>query len=94
MAVLLIPCSSPDLVGKRLECYIRSVDDVIPTPETDAERAERLAWERAALEKAKREAATGALLDGDAVVTWFRSLGTPGELPEPQPIPPPVTKSR
>ena len=66
------------------------MDDAIPTtaPESDAERTERLAWEREALAKAKQQHAAGLVVDGEEVVAWLRSLGTPGELPQPEPADP------
>jgi predicted transcriptional regulator len=53
------------------------------SPETEAERQARLAWEAAGIAEADADIAAGRLVDADEVDAWIDSIGTDHELPVP-----------
>ena len=53
------------------------------SPETEAERRNRLAWEAAMIAEADADVAAGRLVDEADVDAWIDSLGTDHELPVP-----------
>jgi hypothetical protein len=55
------------------------------SPETDAERQIRLAWEAKMIAEADTEIEAGLNVDADEVDTWIDSIGTDHELPPPRP---------
>ena len=56
-----------------------------PSPETDAERRSRLAWEAEGIERARASIAAGYYATAAEVRTWIASLGTDNPLPVPYP---------
>ena len=54
-----------------------------PTPESQADRRDRLAWEAAGIAEARAELDAGLYVDADDVDAWINSIGTENELPPP-----------
>lgn len=71
--------------------YIASIDTVPrpdddtpdPSPETEAERQARLAWEAAGIAEARAELDAGLYVDADEIDAWIDSIGIDHELPPP-----------
>lgn len=55
----------------------------MPSPETEAERQRRFAWEAARIAEADADIAAGRLVDETDVDAWIDSIGTDHELPVP-----------
>jgi predicted transcriptional regulator len=53
------------------------------SPETEAERQRRLAWEAEMIAEADAEIEAGLYVDADEVDAWIDSIGTDHELPPP-----------
>jgi len=53
------------------------------TPETEADRQRRIAWEAARIAEARADVAAGRLVNSAKVKAWIDSLGTDHELPVP-----------
>ncbi len=53
------------------------------SPETEAERQRRLAWEAEGIARARASAAAGRVVDSAKVKAWIDSIGTDHELPVP-----------
>lgn len=60
----------------------RSADGA-PTPETDADRKHRIAWEAEMIAQADAELDAGLYVDADEIGAWIDSIGTDHELPPP-----------
>jgi predicted transcriptional regulator len=56
--------------------------DII-SPETEAERQARIAWEAKGIAEARADVAAGRLVDEAEVDAWIDSIGTDHELPVP-----------
>jgi hypothetical protein len=56
-----------------------------PSPETEAERQRRLAWEAEGVARARASIAAGYYATSAEVKTWIDSLGTDNPLPVPYP---------
>jgi predicted transcriptional regulator len=54
-----------------------------PSPETEAERQRRHAWEADRIAEARADVAAGRLVDSARVKAWIDSIGTDHELPVP-----------
>jgi predicted transcriptional regulator len=54
------------------------------TPETEAERHRRLAWEAAGIARARASIAAGRVVSSEEVDAWIDSLDTDHELPAPR----------
>jgi predicted transcriptional regulator len=54
------------------------------TPETEAERQRRLAWEAAGIARARASIAAGRLVSSEEVDAWIDSLDTDHELAAPR----------
>ncbi len=54
-----------------------------PSPETEAERRDRLAWEAEGIAEARADVAAGRLVDAAQVRAWVDSLRTDKPLPVP-----------
>lgn len=54
-----------------------------PTPESEAERRRRLAWEAEMIAEARAELDAGCYVDAAEVNAWIDSIGTDHELPPP-----------
>ena len=54
-----------------------------PTPETEAERQRRLAWEAEGIARARGELDAGLYVDAAEISAWIASIGTDNELPPP-----------
>ena len=75
----------------RCQDYIASMDtsphphDPADTlsPETEAERRARLAWEAVGIAEARAELDAGLYVDADEIDTWIDSIGTDHEMPPP-----------
>jgi predicted transcriptional regulator len=57
--------------------------DVPATPETEAERLDRLAWEAEGVAEARADIAAGRTVDAAKVRAWVDSLRTDNPLPVP-----------
>jgi predicted transcriptional regulator len=55
----------------------------LPSPETEAERQRRLAWEAEMIAEADAGIAAGRLVNEAEVDAWIDSIGTDRELPVP-----------
>ena len=53
------------------------------SPETEAERQARLAWEAEGIAAAEASLAAGFYVDADDIDAWIDSIGTDHELPPP-----------
>ncbi len=53
------------------------------SPETEAERQARLAWEAAGIAEARAELDAGLYVDADEIDAWIDSIGTDHEMPPP-----------
>jgi predicted transcriptional regulator len=53
------------------------------SPETEAERQRRLAWEAEGIAEARADVAAGRIVDEAEVDAWIDSIGTDHELPVP-----------
>lgn len=61
-----------------------NLDTSQPTsPETEAERQRRLAWEAERIAEARAELDAGLYVDADEIDAWIDSIGTNHELPPP-----------
>jgi len=54
------------------------------SPETEAERQARVAWEAEGIAEALADVAAGRLVDAEEVDAWIDSIGTDHELPVPR----------
>jgi hypothetical protein len=54
------------------------------SPETEAERQRRLAWEAEMIAEADADIAAGRLIDEAEIDAWIDSIGTDHELPPPR----------
>jgi predicted transcriptional regulator len=54
-----------------------------PSPETEAERHHRLAWEAERIAEARDDVAAGRLVGSAKVKAWIDSIGTSDERPVP-----------
>jgi predicted transcriptional regulator len=54
-----------------------------PSPETEAERQDRIAWEAEGIAEARVDVAAGRLVDAAKVRAWLDSLRTDNPLPVP-----------
>jgi hypothetical protein len=54
-----------------------------PSPETEADRERRIAWEAVMIAQADASIAAGRVVDESAVDAWIDSIGTDHELPVP-----------
>jgi plasmid stabilization system protein ParE len=55
----------------------------ILSPETEADRRDRLAWEAKGIAEARAELDAGLYVDADEIDAWIDSIGTDHELPPP-----------
>ncbi len=75
----------------RCQDYMASMDTAprpddraeILSPETEAERQRRLAWEADGIARARASAAAGRVVRSGKVKAWIDSIGTDHELPAP-----------
>jgi predicted transcriptional regulator len=75
----------PPETRKELEEYAKATQRssaFIVKEAVEAHLAERRAY-LAAIEEAEREIERGEMVDGDEVIKWLESWGTPNELPPP-----------
>ncbi len=56
-----------------------------PSPEIEAERRTRFAWEALVIARARAAAEAGCIVTSQAVDAWIESLDTDHELPPPRP---------
>jgi predicted transcriptional regulator len=62
--------------------------DPTQTPEIEADRQRRLAWEAARIAEARAELDAGLYVDSAEIGAWLHSIGTAN------PLPPPPTRRR
>ena len=77
-----LPVARTTLLGMDTAPRIDDHADTL-SPETEAERQRRLAWEAEGIAEARAQVKAGLYVDAAEVDAWIDSIGTDHELPPP-----------